>query len=91
MIKEVTFALECYLKPAFYTVLLIGKNDSLLRNISVCGNFSCFIVRMCERIWNIIRDNSCFFLPTVVLQMGQLLFCMLLLKSGIHVKSCKQI
>lgn len=68
MIKEVKFALECYLKPAFYTVLLIEKNDTLPRSTS--GKFSYFMVWMCERTWNVVRESSCFFLPSVVLQMG---------------------
>lgn len=39
MRKEVRFALECYLKPAFYTVLLIRKNDTLPRSIVSVESF----------------------------------------------------
>lgn len=37
--KEVVVALGCYLKPAFYAILLIVKNDTLPRHAVPVGSF----------------------------------------------------
>lgn len=39
MRNKVVVALGCYLKPAFYAVLLIVKNNTLLRSVVAMGSF----------------------------------------------------